>query len=748
MIVKCTECNASYSVDDGKVKNKKFGFICPKCGVNVIIDNRIKQALTVDSDLFAEEPAVERPIREAIPRAEEPVASREAASSDDFGDFILDDAERQPVEKRSRIVALEEEPQAPAESAAKGGDLDLSDLESLEMPETPEAFDIDRPAVKGRTASSEETISLDDFDSAEELLLEAEMPASARTAQKAPVKKDSFADIDELPDLDNLEITEEDFKPLEEDISRQPAETAVGLEEPISFEEPVPSRGHERLPDLELSDMEIPDERPAAEEKRPRSGEGLELDESITIDLDTLDIQLEEEPFPEATPKRKRPEAHEDFEAATGSDLSDMKLPEEPLALDEALFDKPDPVPAKKKQALVDENEQDLTLDLDSLDITLDEIEEFKEGEVVDEDERLTIEDAGLTIDELENVRSEIETGRASAEIQPSSEDEDLRLNINEIDPSLSMEDLGRTDKGSEELITNEIPVDELPEIDFEKLGAEESIQEPVGHRHEVFEEEHIITPSRTAVAAAGAAALAGGAAAAASAREDFLDIETKEEYNKYQQEIEKDYRTTEDSVPRGAVNFSIDYSLRYSRAGALLRLLGLFSIALIPHYIILLIYSALSAIVGFFNWIIVIFTGEMVVDFGIIQEKTLRYLLSIGACSTNTIEEMPRFTGSRDIDHSLQMNIIYPAKPSRLLAFLRLSGLGIFVLAIPHLILLSLLSIGSSIISLIGLFSILASGRWPNILFDFMVRYYRYLAHVLSYLIGLVDHYPSFRFE
>jgi hypothetical protein len=141
-------------------------------------------------------------------------------------------------------------------------------------------------------------------------------------------------------------------------------------------------------------------------------------------------------------------------------------------------------------------------------------------------------------------------------------------------------------------------------------------------------------------------------------------------------------------------------------------------------------------------------FSGEMMVDFGIIQEKTLRYLLSIGACSTNTIEEMPRFTGSRDIDHSLQMNIIYPARPSRLLAFLRLTGIGITVLAMPHLILLCLLSIGSSIISLIGLFSILATGRWPNILFDFMVRYYRYLAHVLSYLIGLVDHYPSFRFE
>ncbi len=731
MIVKCTECNASYSVDDGKVKDKKFGFICPKCGVNVIIDNRIKQPIAEDIDLFAEEPAVERSVREAIPRVEESVAAGDAVSSDDFGDFILDETERQPEEKRSRIAALEEEPPAPAEPSAQAGDLDLSDIESLET-----------PAVKSRTPSSEETISLEDFDSAEEILMEAE-PA----APKASAKKGDLADIDGLPDLDNLEITEEDFKPLEEDITRQTTETPIEHEETISLEEPVSLRRRERLPDLELSDLEIPEERPAAEKKRTRRDEGLELDESITIDLDSLDIQLEEEPLSEAIPKRPRPGGFEDLEAGLRSDLSDVQVPEEPLEFDASSFENLEAPSRKKQPHAVDENEQDLTLDLDSLDITLDEIEEFKEGEVVDEDERLTIEDAGLTIDELENVRSEIE--RPASETQPSAEDEDLKLSINEIDPGLSIEDLGREDKSPESLIINEIPVDELPEIDFEKLGAEEPIQESVRPRHEIFEEEPVITPSRAAGVALGTAALAGVAAAAsASTREDFLDIETKEEYSRYQKEIEKDYRATEDSVPQGAVNFSIDYSLRYSRAGALLRLLGLFSIALIPHYIILLIYSILSAIVGFFNWIIVMFSGEMMVDFGIIQEKTLRYLLSIGACSTNTIEEMPRFTGSRDIDHSLQMNIIYPARPSRLLAFLRLTGIGITVLAMPHLILLCLLSIGSSIISLIGLFSILATGRWPNILFDFMVRYYRYLAHVLSYLIGLVDHYPSFRFE
>ena len=40
MIVRCTNCNSAYSVDDSKVEGKKFGFGCPKCGTSVVVDNR------------------------------------------------------------------------------------------------------------------------------------------------------------------------------------------------------------------------------------------------------------------------------------------------------------------------------------------------------------------------------------------------------------------------------------------------------------------------------------------------------------------------------------------------------------------------------------------------------------------------------------------------------------------------------------------------------------------------------------
>ena len=151
---------------------------------------------------------------------------------------------------------------------------------------------------------------------------------------------------------------------------------------------------------------------------------------------------------------------------------------------------------------------------------------------------------------------------------------------------------------------------------------------------------------------------------------------------------------------------------------------------------------------VGSLNWIVILFTGESVDDFTEIQEKTIRGLFSLSACLFDVVEEVPRFAGGKDIDYSLQMDVTYPINYSRILAFLRLSVIGIFILALPHIILLMLLSVGSILICLVGLISVIATRRWPNILFDFMIRYYRYATNVMSYIAGVIDKYPTFRFE
>ena len=129
-------------------------------------------------------------------------------------------------------------------------------------------------------------------------------------------------------------------------------------------------------------------------------------------------------------------------------------------------------------------------------------------------------------------------------------------------------------------------------------------------------------------------------------------------------------------------------------------------------------------------------------------QEQTLRYGISLFASMLNIVEDKPGFGGKKDVDYQLQMCIVYPPKYSRFLSLLRLSVIGIYVASLPHIVLLSILTVGMLPISVISLLYTVIAGRWPSIMFDFMVRYFRYLTGVSAYIRGLVDTYPSFRFE
>ncbi len=228
---------------------------------------------------------------------------------------------------------------------------------------------------------------------------------------------------------------------------------------------------------------------------------------------------------------------------------------------------------------------------------------------------------------------------------------------------------------------------------------------------------------------------------------ESFLEIESKGDLEEELDLDEAGYRFIDESG-KGFINFSIDYSLKYSRLKALLRLIGVYGITLIPHLLVYMLYGVVFSVVAWLNWVIVLFSGEIENDFIRFQEKTLRYITSIQLTMLDVIEERPIYAGDKDIDYPLQMEIAIPANYSRGLAFLRLSGIGIIVISLPHILLLFLLSFGVLFISIMGLFALLINQHWPAVLFDFMVRYFRYRVNVIAFITGLIDTYPSFRFD
>ncbi|MCU0846465.1 MAG: zinc-ribbon domain-containing protein [Spirochaetes bacterium] len=718
MIVKCTNCEAAYSVDDSKVENKKFAFTCPKCSTENIIDNRVtvsaiaskkaaeKTRTAVPEDDFSamigEEPGQESTFNEP----EESGRKRDSLPLDDFdeesikkdeGEFKLDEGlDDFEFEKPKKEKPVLDELEGDIDEKAFKDDLDIEDT----VPEDKFIMDEDIVPSKGKENKRSDTMDgvdglLDDeeLDKITDDLDSLEIEARPGDGKKGQEKIDDFS-FDESAELIEAEHGKDDdilvFETLEDETPRKPT-----MAEDIRTEEVFPNKT-------------------------------VEEDDSTTIDLDSLDIDLDED-------KSRFSEG----EKPTSDDLVILDMPDAGTAVTGA------------ESAGGEAKEDDITLDLDSLDIPLEMTDDIKQGEILDEDEKLTLEDAGLTLDEL----TSDEITNVTHSTHGMEPEEDIKLTIDDIDPSLNVDNI------EGEIIDNvddlKITIDEIdPDLNVDNL------QDRIASRPEVLAGGAVLAGA----AAAGTAAFAGK-----SAPEDEMVILERDELPRkqkgkdypedevidltsYENEVYDFEEDGEKKSParhgKGSLTFSIDYTLKFSRTGAFLRFFGLFFLGLIPHFVVYFIYSILSGILTVLNNLIILATGTAVKDFYLVHENTLRYYLSIYSSLIGIVEEMPRFAGRDDIDYPLQISTHNPAKPSKLLAFLRLTGIGIFIALLPHLFILSVASMAVPFVYLAGIVSVIATAKWPQMLFDLMVKYFRYLARILTFMFGLVDEYPSFKFD
>ena len=702
MIVSCTNCKAQYSVNDSKIQDKIFGFTCPKCGTSVEIDNRAKSGNTeIEShvqlaDTFDKGSITDDFSQEAEQDSSASFSGEEELIGDDGligdinepsgeGEIGFDDetdsnaAEMESVSKPEQELGLpSEDDLADAlenmsfESEDEDSSLSIEDMNLPDLETLGDISDAGETADDAINKTGDEILPDDESDLEQGVKLKKEY---------GDTLLDVLGDDDSLSSEEIESDIQEDFNPIEdeEEIPVEngvPGKSATGDEPEEAALEEIES---DSISIDDMKDDEIFAQKAAFEEE----------DENITIDLDSLDIQLEEEYENQTGEDRETEELSGSFEPMN---VENLDIEDFEGDIEEIETGKEKKAHVEKSQG-AGEEEEDITLDLDALDLTLDEVEELKEGEAVDsEDERITLSDAGLSPDELVD---EDETEKIL------HTEEDIRLNIDEIVPEVGEISVKKGDD-------LDFLEDDLPEIDMEALESDDLFQEDT----------------------------------------DIDDMHYKRDFKKHELEIASPDADIRDTVPGGMINFSIDYSLKYSRIGAILRLLCIYPIFLIPHFIVLLVYSVLSSILSFFNWIIIAISGMHEEDFTWIQENTIRYMLSLSVCCLDVVEDMPKFAGRKDIDYPLQFDATYPIRYSRILAILRITVIGILITMLPHLFLFMVLSVGCAVVYLIGIISIILFRKWPKSLFDFMVRYYRYYANILSFITGVIDRYPSFRFE
>lgn len=89
-----------------------------------------------------------------------------------------------------------------------------------------------------------------------------------------------------------------------------------------------------------------------------------------------------------------------------------------------------------------------------------------------------------------------------------------------------------------------------------------------------------------------------------------------------------------------------------------------------------------------------------------------------------------------------LRFDVEYPETLNRWLIFVK------WLLAIPHLIVITLLGIAFSVTTLIALFAILFTKKYPAGLFKFGVGVQRWTENVTAYVFLLRDEYPPFSLD
>lgn len=90
-------------------------------------------------------------------------------------------------------------------------------------------------------------------------------------------------------------------------------------------------------------------------------------------------------------------------------------------------------------------------------------------------------------------------------------------------------------------------------------------------------------------------------------------------------------------------------------------------------------------------------------------------------------------------MEHPIQLSVAEGLERNRLTTAFRL------ILAIPHLVWLSLWGIAVGIGVIVAWFAALFTGRVPDALHAFIAQFLRYMTHVFGYVLMMADPYPGF---
>ena len=187
---------------------------------------------------------------------------------------------------------------------------------------------------------------------------------------------------------------------------------------------------------------------------------------------------------------------------------------------------------------------------------------------------------------------------------------------------------------------------------------------------------------------------------------------------------------------PPYPVQYSVEYPESSSRLKALFRL-----ILIIPIAVLYLLVSGINGALFPALVLMLLFRKKYPRWWFEVNLEVERFTARCGAYLSLLRDEYP----STDEGQAVRLDIEYPDAQNDLNRWLPLIK---WLLALPHWIIIWILSYVWIIVVVISWFAIIITGRHPRPLFDFLVGYGRWAYRTVAYAILLTtDRYPPFRF-
>ena len=179
-------------------------------------------------------------------------------------------------------------------------------------------------------------------------------------------------------------------------------------------------------------------------------------------------------------------------------------------------------------------------------------------------------------------------------------------------------------------------------------------------------------------------------------------------------------------------MQYSVAYVERHSRITTLFR--GLLAL---PHAIVSSIWSIGASICSLFQWWVIMFTGKRSEGLWSVQKNWLGYAARVQSYSTYMFDKWPAF-GAESDGEPVTYSFDFEAKASRLRTFFQP------LIAIPAVLVMIFMGIGFVFCAFVCFWAILFTGKQPRGLFDFMLKFHRFMVNFVAFNLYMTDASPK----